>query len=101
MALSCSHFGNPRLCFSLKMAELAYGLHYNLSPEPTKKTVKGWILKTLTRKDKKKSGGKQQQQQHFWRWKADGWVLNVFAEPRRLRFKWMVWGKQMQPTSHC
>lgn len=53
MALSCSHFGNPRLCFSLKMAELAYGLHYNLSPEPTKKTVKGWILKTLTHKDKK------------------------------------------------
>lgn len=53
MALSCSRFGYPRLCFSLKTAELAYGSHYNLSPEPTKKTVKGWILKTLTRQDEK------------------------------------------------
>lgn len=35
------------------MADLAYGFHYILSPKPTKKTVKGLILKTLTHKDKK------------------------------------------------
>lgn len=35
------------------MADLTYALHYTPSPKPTKKTIKGLILKTLTHKDKK------------------------------------------------
>lgn len=47
-AMKCfsrSHFENSWLCFSLKMADLTYVLHSIPSLKPSKKTVKGLVVR--------------------------------------------------------
>lgn len=81
------------------MADLTYALHYIPSPKPTKETVNGLILRTLTHKNKKNEK-KTTTTITFWelesRWLRGDWL----RRPMKLRFKLTVGEAQKQPNLH-
>lgn len=81
------------------MADLTYAWHSIPSPKPTKKTVKGLILRTLTHKDWK--NGKKTTTIAFWEMESRWWRGGWLRRPTELKFKLMVGEAQKQPDLPC